>query len=223
MAMNKRFFHYFRIVAAVHIIVLVAVLVASGWRNFFRKKPDFSVPVEFVVEVPAQQALLSERPAAVIEPREIPEPDPTPAPKPPPRKEKIEVSKKKVVKPTGKTEPVKPLSEEEIRRLLAMGAKPGNHTSVPDEDVRCLDIVRRALYSAWNQPSSEEAGDATAEVTISVQAGGRVVSTKMTRKSGNVVVDSSVMDAVNSVKRVEGLTSGFVSRYPSITISFKVE
>jgi outer membrane biosynthesis protein TonB len=220
--MNERFFHYFRIVAAVHIFVLIAVLVMSGWRNFFRKKPDFSVPVEFVVEVPVQPAV-SKPQAAITEPEKAPEPVPKPAPPKPRKKKKIEISKKKVTKQTGGAQPKKALSEEEIKKLLAMGAKPSDHTSVPDEDGRCLDIVRRKLYSAWNQPSAEEAGDSSVKVTIAVRADGQVVSRKMIGKSGNVVLDTSVMEAVDSVIKIQGLTPGFVSRYPSITISFKVE
>jgi len=115
------------------------------------------------------------------------------------------------------------MTEEEIRKLLAEGAKLSDHTSIPDEDSRCFEIVRRTLYGAWSQPGRAEAGNAQAEITLRLGPGGKILGSEIARPSGNRVLDRSVLDALNAVERISGLTAGFMERHKVITISFRVE
>jgi TonB family protein len=126
-----------------------------------------------------------------------------------------------VVRDQGPRRPT--LSPEEIRGLLEMGARPGDHTSIPGEEQMCLELIRRRLYDAWTQPSSAEAAGATAEVRLRLLPGGVLGERAMVRGSGNPAVDASVMEAVNAVRSVQGLTTEFLRRHETVVIAFRVE
>jgi hypothetical protein len=153
----------------------------------------------------------------------VPEPpEPTPEPERP-KPNPIEVSRQKVTRvPDNKPKTI-PLTEEQIRKLLEQGAKPSDHTSIPDEDSRCLELIRQTLYGAWVQPSAEEAGSSVALATLKLAGDGIVVSHDLSRPSGNTAVDGTVRQALAAVKRIPGLTPAFVARHGSVTVSFKVE
>ena len=70
------------------------------------------------------------------EPVTAPEPEPAPAPKPPKR----EIERGRRIRRKSSQPPRKTLSDEEIRRLLAEGARLSDHTSIPDEDEPDLRI-----------------------------------------------------------------------------------
>lgn len=214
--MNSRFARSLWIVALAHAVVLALLGALSGCRMLFRRpRPERLVPVEFTVAAPAEP---------VAEAAPLPaEEAPPPAPEPRVRRD-IKVSRERVRRAL----PAPPsterrLSSEEIRRLLAVGAKPADETSVPDEERRCLDLIRRAFYTAWVQPSAEEAGGAEAEVAVRLGPGGTISGASLVRPSGRAVLDDSVMKGVRSVTRIEGLTAGFLTRYPEVVISFRVE
>lgn len=211
--MNSRFFHYLKIVAAVHVGVVVVLMVVSGWRGFPRKKSAVMVPVEFVVEVPAPPAVVHEQvPENALEQESKQS-----------REKPIERSHTKIRRKSDGKPSQRQLSQEEIRKLLAKGARAGDHTSIPGDDTRYFEIVRQTLYKAWAQPSAEEVGDAVAEVSIRLRRDGQIIDRNMERESGNAVMDASVMEAVNSVQRITGLSSAFLIRHEAITVSFKVE
>lgn len=220
--MNKNFVHYLKIVAAVHIgVILLLVLISIG-RVFFLSKPDVMLPVDFVVEVPSAP-VVTEKPARVVHEKEAQDmPSPTPEHEPE-RKRKIERSKIRIIRGSKERPARKQLSEKEIKKLLAQGAKAGDHTSIPDDDARCFEIVRQALYGAWVQPSAEEAAGAVAEASIRLRRDGIVVDRNLVRKSGNPVLDASVMQALHSIRRIAGLSSAFVNRHEVITVSFEIE
>ena len=50
--MSPRFYHYLKIVAAVHVVIAVVAIAISGWRGCFRNKEVVPLPIEFVVEAP---------------------------------------------------------------------------------------------------------------------------------------------------------------------------
>ena len=115
------------------------------------------------------------------------------------------------------------LTDEEIRKLLAMGAKPSDHTSIPDEEPRCLELIRQTLYTVWMEPSREEAGTAEALVSLTFAGNGVIVGRKLVRPSGNATFDASVEQAMRTIQQIPGLTPAFLSRHASVTISFKLE
>ncbi len=221
----------FRIVSGVHIALLVVLFSYGLVSGCFRRPPDRVIPVEFMVDVrPASDEVES----AMIEPEETepdppvdPEPDPpTPQPDPPPRRQ-IQVNTNRVVRRLPEQETTSPtenpLTEEEIREMLAAGATASDRTSIPDEDGRGLVIIRNTLYAIWDAPSRAAVGDAEATLELRLGSGGVVQSTRLLQPSGNPVLDESVEKVGGRIGRIHGLPSGFVERRPRVTIAFSVE
>ncbi len=165
-----------------------------------------------------------------------PEPKPEIKPKPPEAKPKppdtkpttpvrkpIELGRRVVTAPNKNPPPPGiRLSPEEIQRRLALGATPGNRNLMPEGDSLDYEVIRRQLYKAWAQPGSVP-NQVTAEVEIRMNAAGTIISRRMLRASGNAVMDRSVMDAVQSVFRIDGLTPGFIDRKSGrVTIIFEL-
>jgi len=228
--MDGRFAHTFRIVAAIHIVALIAMIAASSWP-FTRRTRSVTMPVEFVVEVPPA-APVPEAPPVVEPTPPPPEPKPpprkTPAPKPR-KKKQIKVSKRRVARKTD-TPPERRMSEEEIRKLLQSGAKPSDHTQVPDVYSRELQKIRDAMDEAWERqfrPSYSEVGGATAVVRIWLRPDGSISKWTLEKASGHSDLDASATGAVQSVKRVMGLSSAFLSsgkaRVEGISIDFCIK
>jgi TonB family protein len=115
------------------------------------------------------------------------------------------------------------LTPEEIERLLAEGARPSDRTQIPTADARGFARVRAVFHEVWVQPSRTEVGDAVAEGVIVLGAEGRVISGRLSSPSGNAALDNSVRRALNSVKQVTGLPSGFVERHREVSVAFRVE
>lgn len=223
--MSRRFRYYLKVVALAHGLVVLVIVLGSGWKRFFRPRPRILMPVEFMVEVPARE----EKPDTPVTPAPPPEPEPEavpppqPRPRPRPKKKPISRSTKRVVRTAESAKLEKVLSEEQIRKLLERGVKAGNHTRLPDSDTLSLEQIRLAFYNAWEQPGREETDGRTVRAEISLAADGRITGRRVVDESGIAVMDTSVMRALNAVTRVEGLTADFVRRYPSVTIAFKVE
>ncbi len=221
--MKSRFARTFNIVMAVHLFVVLAVLFWAGCVSLFRKKPDLIVPVEFVVDVTEPAPNIEDILPPQIEEEDIPVPEPAETPKPKPKptpRPKIERGRRIT---RSSDDPSKPkLSKEEIRRLLEAGAKPSDHTSVPDEDARCLFVIREQLHKSWRQPESDAVGDAVAVLFVRLAPNGTVLETGLHKASGNRELDDSVLAAGKAVKSVRGITPGFVRRRPRITVSFRV-
>ncbi len=141
-------------------------------------------------------------------------------------KTKIEVSRKRVKNPYGSStstrKPVKALSAAEIRKRLAAGARIGDHTSDVDDDYLYLEIVRRTFYQAWIQPSSIPIDGLSAKVDIELSSNGGVLSARLTRSSGNAVMDESVMRAVKAVHRIPNLSPEFIRRRPRLPVVFEL-
>jgi len=210
-----------RVVTVVHAALLVVMVFFSvGWE-WARRKREKIIPVAFMVEAPAVSAAAVSAP-----PKPAPKPpDPRPAPKPPdpkPAPKPIERSTKRV---TGASRQTKQpaLSEEEIRRLMAMGAVAGDRTVLPDEASRCMELIRRRLHDAWIQPGAAAAAGDAAEVTIRLGTGGRILERRLSRASGNAAVDASVMEAVGRVDAIYGLTEAFIMAHQVVTVAFRVE
>ena len=92
-----------------------------------------------------------------------------------------------------------------------------------DADDPYFARIRQVFYNAWLQPSYADAGATPAIVSFQLSANGYVSRPVLKKSSGNPVMDASVMDAVKSVSRVDGLPADFVGRYHIIEITFEVE
>jgi TonB family protein len=215
--MNKRFYKSLKLVTIIHVGVLIVILVMSGWHRLFGAKTEAHViPVEFVVEVPA---------SAAPETRVVSDaPDPSPpTPQRQPRKRpEIKVSERRIRKDGGSRR--KPtLSEEQIRKLLAQGAKAGDHTSIPpDEETRCLAIIRQAVQPIWeqHQPSRDTVGDAVVAIEFKIGSGGMVTGRRVLRASGVATLDRAALAAAAKVKRFRGLTASFIRKHPTYPVNF---
>ncbi|MBQ2282228.1 MAG: TonB family protein [Kiritimatiellae bacterium] len=228
----------------VHGCIVVGLIIATLISDItcFTKKPDDAMLIEFTVDVSSSQD--NEEPVEdlVNEPEPAPEPepevapDPDPVPQPPkqdkPKRKPIKISDKVVQINQPKVTKNKPskvtkkndLTPEEIEKLLKMGAKPSDHTSVPGERERCLAIVYNKLYDAWRRPSLSPTEVAKpAELTIWLGDSGVIKKYKLTRSSGNRELDASVESAAKAVRRIPGLTSDFIKEYKTITINFVLE
>lgn len=228
-----RFSRTFKIVAGIHLGLVVVVCFHSGIVHLFEPQPAVITPVEFVVDVtppmPDVEEVLPDVPAPTSEPEpeSIPEPEsmpePKPKPKPKPRK-KIEVSRKRVTRSNQpQPKPRNRLSKAEIEKLLAEGAQPSDHTSIPDESARCLALIKQTLYAVWEQPSREAATGAEAVLRLHLGPSGRVSDGALQRRSGNATLDASVMRVAESVQRIHGLSGAFIRRHPTVTVAFTVE
>ena len=120
----------------------------------------------------------------------------------------------------------KPLSAAEIERLLKMGARIGETTTIPDDNQLALaayfNHVHERMYAVWQQPSQlKSLPGLSADVRITVAPDGRITGRTRTRSSGNGLMDDSVMQAVNAVKALKALPAGF--RKPvDIEITFEI-
>ena len=216
-------------------VLLLLVILPWLFRACERKRPPEKLMfVEFTVSVPAPPA------------PETPEP-PKPAP-PEPKDEIREVEKKPESKPKPPEPPKplpkdirqtnrvvrrdapppkdKPLSEAEIARLLKMGARISDTTSIPDDSQLALGAyynhVHERMYAVWQQPTAlKNLPGLSADVRITVAPDGRITGRSMTRRSGNDLMDDSVMQAVNSVKALRQLPAGH-RRPVDILVTFEI-
>ncbi len=153
---------------------------------------------------------------------------------------KIKISTKVVKRqlPNGKGK----LTADEVRKLLARGAKIGNKSSLSDADIRrllnsdsrfgegsavtqefvVLDMVRQAMYRAWNQPTDIGIAGLVTRVELTFNPDGTIVSSRIISSSGNKVMDASVQHAVDSVRRVANLPSGYLSSHRRIPVAFEL-
>ncbi len=184
--------------------------------------------------------------ASIQPPAAIPElPKPATVPEPKPKKPKIEKSTNLVHRKDVASKPKTPaISAAQIKELLTKGISFKEGVKTPktgaagygfgtggggggggaDSPVAWYyALVRQIMYDAWEQPGglSAEAGW-TAEVTIRVERDGTVSDWKMTRPSGNSMMDDSVKKAVESVKQIRPLPSQFVGNYQDIVVLFEL-
>ncbi len=212
-----------RIVTGVHVAVIGSLFI-SGWvRGCQSRKKDVVIPLEFMVEMPAAEAPAVEPDVPMPVKQPIKPPVKKPPVKKPPVKKPIKISDKVVQNPLNKKPPQKTLSAEEIEKLLNKGAKPSDRTVIPEDDQIYKAMVKQAFMEAWVQPSAAEAGGGVTVVEIRLAGDGRVVSARISKTSGIEALDESVARSLRYVKKVNGLSAGFVSRHETLTISFRVD
>jgi len=208
----------------VFLFVIILVPLVMNWR-IRKKDKEFIQFIDLTVAMPQVPDIKEVDEIKRPEAPKPPEPKPVSKdiPEPPKKKKKIEVSKKKIKR----SEPAQPsLSKEEIKKLLAAGAKISDRTSVPAGNVAgawYYALVRQAMYDAWNQPGSLSASAGlVTEVEIRVERNGTVTRRRMTRSSGNPLMDDSVMEAANSVTQLKPLPPEFGGKAKDIVIQFEL-
>jgi TonB family protein len=187
---------------------------------------------------PPKDAVEVKKPDKPKPPAPKPPPKPKPTPKPPEKKpfvkgKRIEAPKKpaqpkedftKLRPVTSKPVTDKRLTRAEIDKALRDGAKPGTRNILPDDEIsRCVVLVRRAMYDAWEQPGLADAGPRPALLDIRLDSSGRLVSYRIRQSSGSAYFDQTVLKAAANVAPIRGLSSGFLKQFETLTVEFKLE
>lgn len=175
------------------------------------------------------------------EPLPVPE---KPKPKPKPKKAPIQVSRKIVTKKPETTRQIvkspssiknpdikrsidakgPKLTDDEIRKLLAQGARPAETTSIPaTETERCLTLIRDQLYSAWVRPDASNIAPRAPVIEISIGPGGVVRQVRLKSSSGNPVLDQSALSAARAIPSFRNLTERFIRANPTVTVNFQLK
>ena len=117
----------------------------------------------------------------------------------------------------------KALSDEEIKRMMGLGAKAGTEEKLAtSEEQLCISLIYKAYYDKWESPSySPTLKDILLRVVF--DQGGRVVNWQLVQSSGDAAADASVKRAAQIVKYVPGLTPAFLRKNKSVTVRFKVK
>ena len=222
--MSTVFARNFRIVTVAHVLVIAALLMTGWIRGCARPRTEVVMPVEFLVAVPPSVSASVENdiPAPIKKPDDAPVKKPDDIPVKKPDKKPIKISDKVISNPNIKTPAQPTLSPEQIRELLLKGAKPSDHTVIPEDDQIYKGMVKKAFTDVWTEPSEAEAGGAVAVAEIRLARDGTVISARILQSSGNSAMDGSVAKALSYVKRVNGLSADFISRYEKLTISFRL-
>ncbi len=184
------------------------------------KPPEPEIKEPDPIPMPVKKPTPAKKPNPVKKPTSVKKPDPvkkaTTVKKPIERGRRISAPN-----PTPPPPNFKKLSQEEIARLLALGATPGNRNTIPEGDTLAFEVIRRKLYQAWTQPASVPR-NLTAVVEIHMNASGDVLARRLIRGSGNAVMDQTVMEAVQAVRRIEGLSADFLNRWRKVSITFEL-
>ena len=176
-------------------------------------------------------------------PEPVKKPDPVKKPEPAKKPEfkkgkRVEAPKKpqqpkfeELYKPYDPSKPasVKPLTDKklsraEIEKALRDGARPGVRNESPADEVsRCVFLVKRAMYEAWEQPGAGDAGPRPALLDIRLDSSGRIVSYRIRQSSGSAFFDQTVLKAAANAAPIRGLSLAFLKQYESLTVEFKLE
>ena len=121
--------------------------------------------------------------------------------------------------PPGKgTSRDKPLSQAEIMKALAAGAKFGaSNQLAANEEQRCVSLIKRRFTECWTDFNWHE-GLKPVGLLVRFGPTGKILSYKIERSSGDVKVDQSVLMAAKRADHVSGLSAEFLKKYPEIQI-----
>ena len=121
--------------------------------------------------------------------------------------------------PPGKgTSRDKPLSQADIMKALAAGAKFGaSNQLAANEEQRCISLISRRFYECWTDFSwSDNLRPVHLEVKFG--GGGKILGYRIVQSSGDAAVDRSVLAAAKRADHVTGLSAEFLKNYPTITV-----
>jgi TonB family protein len=140
-------------------------------------------------------------------------------------------------KPPATQPGIKPLSKEALEKIFGDAmSKVGGPGTAPfgtygtgpgggkyDPLNWYYSMVKAAMYEAWQQPSALAGTKGLlTRALIRVQRDGKIIQRSLDLSSGNALMDSSVMTAVESVAQLEALPPGFGGDYKDITIDFRL-
>lgn len=226
--MESPFLRSLKISTLVHfglvLVLIIAPIVFN--RRLQKQRKEIVTFVDFTVALPEPPPVT---PVKDIKPPEPPKPKVEPpknvVPETVKPKPKIERSTNRVVRTPPKPA-APPLSPEQIKKLLAAGARISDRTSIPadvESGAWYYATVRQIMYDAWAQPGASVPPGTSAQVEVRVLRDGTITRRTMVRPSGNAVMDRSVMQAVEAVSKLPALPASWSGPSRDITIEFVLE
>ena len=138
-----------------------------------------------------------------------------------------EIKKPPKIKPPVKLPPGKgtsrdkPLSQAEIMKALAAGAKFGaSNQLAANEEQRCVSLISDRFYECWTDFSWSE-NLRPVLLAVKFGGGGKILGYRIVQSSGDAKVDQSVLAAAKRADHVSGLSADFLKKYPEVTIQMK--
>lgn len=208
-----------------HAAVFAIILLGGAISGCKMKNQPLEI-VEFTIAVDPVEEEVEESLPEEPQVKEIktppPKPDDIAPPAPPkpkqqkPRKKEIKKGKriKKDVKTNVKPKEKQTLSDAEIRKLLDKGARIGERTSLPKNEISLnASILKNRFYDAWMPPPREASGYRPAVVIFKINRDGSLHSARITQSSGSKEYDESCLEAIRSVGRVSDLSSQFIKEF----------
>ena len=226
--MTARFRRNLRVIAAVHVAVVVGICVLDWIRGLIPDAPqEITTYVELTTMPPISERLQEATPPPPDQ--ESPPPPEVATPIEQPKKsldrKSIKVSKRRIrrddVMPPQSFPRKRILNKDIVKKLVSpQRASPRNQ----QEDLsfeRYFAFVRRAMHEVWDQPSAASARlGAMTKVSIRVHRDGTITFPKIIRSSGDAEMDDSVLRAVHSVRRLKELPRQYQGDYKDITVDF---
>ncbi|MCX6897938.1 MAG: TonB family protein [Verrucomicrobia bacterium] len=116
--------------------------------------------------------------------------------------------------------------DELVKKLLAelksKGIGPSTGNGLPSEFGWYYLLIKDAMDRAWTQPSQLQ-GRLNCVVFIRIQRDGTISYVWFDQRSGNPVMDESVLSAVKSVRRIRPLPPGLGNAYVDIPVAFELK
>ncbi len=238
MRTNDRFSKAFKASLTVHLVVIVLLLVIPLLSTCIKpREKEQVIFLEMVspqIPAPPDPAPEPPQPPPPKPPEpEPPKPEPVPEPPAPEPKPKEQVKKPKEIKvntnivtrsPVPATPPAPPAktpSAKDIAQIIGQNL-PTSSPAAPSSPTALSAYYQRiypTLYNAWQRPPGSS-GLKTV-VSIRVNKNGVIMSRDFERRSGNQVMDESVMKGVRSITSLPPLPDGFRETYLDISITFE--
>jgi TonB family protein len=239
----------------VHLCALLALMVGSMVSSctLLRKPKDDITVIDLTVALPMapeEEASPAPEPKAPEPPAAPPPTPPVKAPEPsksipdksldkpeskpaptPAKKNTVERSTNRVVRkssdiPYSKTPPKGPvLSPDQIKKLLAAGARISDTTSVPDnwQETGYYQKIGDRIQRVWASQSDSVPPGYSGQVVIRVQRNGSIAGSSIKQSSGNSAVDASLMKAVRTITKVDPLPSSISGSPAEIVVYFDTD
>ena len=117
----------------------------------------------------------------------------------------------------------KKMSQAEIAKWLALGARPGTTNQLaPNEESRCIGVIANAIQREWARETFNwNASLAPIQVSLRLGAGGRVLGFSILKGSGDAAVDRTAQNALSRVKSILGLSADFIASFPELAVEMK--
>lgn len=85
------------------------------------------------------------------------------------------------------------------------------------------DILRSIYFNGWREPSDATMEDAVVKVSITIRSNGEVISSRITKSSGDQAVDRSVQHLIDSITFVRPFPEDWSERQKEFKLSFSLK